>query len=128
MPSGDYWRQGRKLLHSHVHAGASMKYRPIQLRNARRFVRDLLASEESRPVDKLSDEAKAVLPRMVRASLAFNAVRIIYGIEIRDPVAQARYVGVPESVIRMCNEAGIPGRFLVDFFPICEFLLFRVVE
>jgi hypothetical protein len=125
MPYGDQWRQGRKLLHAHVHAGAAVNYEPIQLLSARRFVRDLLVSEKTRPADKLSDSAKAVLPRMVRANFALNAVRMIYGIDVRDSEAEARYVDVPEGVIRMGNEAGIPGRFLVDFFPIRKLILCR---
>jgi hypothetical protein len=127
-PYGDRWRHGRKLLHAHAHAGAALKYEAIQLRSARRFVRDLLASEVSSPTDKLSEEAKAVLPQLVRANFALNAVRVICGIDVRDPVKDAHYVDVPETVLSMGNEAGIPGRFFVDFLPICELLPIYVVK
>lgn len=94
-----------------------MEYAPVQLGMARRFVHDLLASETSRPVDKLSEPAKAVLPHMVRSNFGMTAVRMIYGIDVRDPVAEAEYVGVPERVLHFLNECATPGRFLVDFFP-----------
>jgi hypothetical protein len=116
-PYGDRWRHGRRLLHAHAHAGAAVKYEAIQLRSARRFVQDLLASEASRLDDKLSNEAKAALPQAVRANFALNGVRMIYGIDVRDPVKDAHYVDVPERVLSMVNEAGIPGRFMVDFLP-----------
>jgi hypothetical protein len=96
---------------------ASLEYAPIQLRMAKRFVRDLLASEASRPENKLSEAAKAVLPNMVRTNFGMTAVRIIYGIDIRDAVAEAEYVDVPERVLFALTECGTPGRFLVDFFP-----------
>lgn len=117
MPYGNRWRLGRKLLHAHAHAGAAVDYAPIQAQLAKRFVRDLLASEMSRPTDRLSDVAKAVLPHMVRTNFGITAVRMIYGIDVRDPVAEARFVDVPEAVLRAVTEAGTPGRFLVDFFP-----------
>jgi hypothetical protein len=99
-----------------------MQYAPIQLRMARHFVSDLLASEMSRPKDKLSKPAKAVLPYMVRRNFGMTAVRIIYGIDVRDPVAEAEYVGIPERVLHDLNECATPGRFLVDFFPCSQFV------
>lgn len=118
MPYGDRWRLGRKLLHAQANVGAAVDYGPIQLQGARRFVRDLLSAETSRPADKVSDAANAVLPRMIRTNVGTTAVRMIYGINVRDPVAEAKYVDVPETIISTIGEAGKPGRFLVDLFPL----------
>jgi cytochrome P450 len=119
MPYGEQWRQSRKLLHAHVHAGAAVAYQPAQLASARHFVCDLLTSETTRPVDRLSDAAKAVLPRMIRTNFGLTAIRMTYGIDISDPASVASYINTPEGVLQAVNEAGIPGRFLVDFFPLC---------
>jgi hypothetical protein len=123
-PYGDSWRHARKLLHFHVRAGAAVKYERIQLRSARRFIRDLLASEEPRPSDRMCVDAKSALPRLIRENFAHNAVRLIYGIDVRDSSKDAHYVDVPEQVLAATNKAGIPGQFFVDLMPFCKFSLY----
>lgn len=125
-PYGDRWRQGRKLLHSYARAGAVVKYEGIQLRSARRLIRDLLASEVSRPKDRMCADARSALPQLIRKSFALNAVRIIYGIDVQDSVKDAHYVDVPEKVLAATNKAGIPGQFFVDLIPFCEFPLYMI--
>lgn len=83
---------------------------------AQRFVRDLLASEVSRPADRLSSAAQAVLPHMVRLNFGMTAVRMTYGIDVRDSAAEDEYINVLERMILVLGECGTPGRFLVDFF------------
>jgi hypothetical protein len=119
MPYGDNWRRSRKLLHAHIHAGAATVHQPVQLSSARRFICDLLASETSRPVDRLSHAAKAVLPWMIRSNFGLTAIRMTYGIDVRDPPSVTKFTETPEGVLKAINEAGVPGKFLVDFFPWC---------
>lgn len=121
VPYGSTWKLGRKMLHSQMHSAAAAKYQHIQLYGACRFVCDLLAAESNRPADKLSDAAKSVLPQLVRRNFAFTAVHMIYGIDVRDPVAEARYVDVPEKLLHLVSEGAVPGRFWVDFIPIRMF-------
>jgi hypothetical protein len=120
LPDGERWRQSRKLFYMHTHAVAAASYQPHQLRGARRFVYNLLAAEAMQPLDKLSNEAKAVLPRMVQTSLGLTAMEIVYGIQIRGADMRAKYLGVPEIVDHALSEAATPGRFLVDLIPIRE--------
>jgi hypothetical protein len=122
IPYGNTWRRGRKIIHSETHAIAATTHRPVLLCGARQFVCDLLAAEKTRPADKLSEASKKVLPQLVRRSFAFTAVRMIYGIKVCDPIAEARYVDVPEKVLHALNEGATPGRFLVDYIPICTFV------
>lgn len=119
IPYGNLWRLGRKIIHSETNAIAAMVHRPVLLCGARQFICDLLAAESARPADKLSETSKNVLPHLIRRSFAFTAVRMIYGIKVRDPIAEARYVDVPEKVLHALNEGATPGRFLVDYIPIC---------
>jgi hypothetical protein len=119
-PYGNTWRRYRKLMHSQTHSGAAVNYRPIQLRGARRFVRDLLVAEKTRPADKLSEAAMAALPHMIRINFGLTSVHMIYGIDVRDPAMEERYVGVPEAVLHALSESATPGRFLVDQIPLCK--------
>lgn len=120
LPDGERWRQSRKLFYMHTHAAAATSYQPHQLRGARRLVCDLLAVENMRPIDKLGDEAKAVLPHMVQTSLGLTAMEIVYGIRIRGADMRAKYLDVPEIVDHALSEASTPGRFLVDLIPFRE--------
>jgi hypothetical protein len=118
MPYGDYWRRSRKLMHSQTHAKAAELYRPRQIQGARRFVRDLLAAEPGRPVDKLSDAAKAILPHMVRYNFAYTALDMIYGIDVRGSAMETRFVEPVERTMNYFSEAVCPGRFAVDYIPL----------
>jgi hypothetical protein len=118
MPYGERWRRSRKLIHAHTHLGVVPQYQPTQLLSARRFVHDLLISEASRPADRLSHDAMAVLHHTVRVNFGITAARLIYGIDVQDHTAEAKYVGTPEVVLHAINEAAVPGRFLVDFIPL----------
>jgi cytochrome P450 len=123
IPYGDYWRRSRKLMHSQTHAKAAEHYRPNQIRGARRFVGDLLAVEPNRPADKLSDAAKAVLPRMVRYNFAYTALDMIYGIDVQDNAAEARYVEAAERTLHNFSQGTSPGQFAVDYIPLCKYKL-----
>jgi cytochrome P450 len=122
LPYGEHWRRSRKLLHTHTHAGAATNYQPVQLRGAREFVRDLLAAEATRPEDKLSEAAKAVLPRMVQSNFGVTGMEMVYGIRIRGPDMKARFLDIPETINHAVSESASPGRFLVDFFPSSKFI------
>lgn len=41
QPAGDAWRQGRKLLQATLTPREILKYQPVQLRNARAFLKTL---------------------------------------------------------------------------------------
>lgn len=42
MPYGEMWRKQRRMFHSQMHLNAVPKYQGAQLRQARRFLRQLL--------------------------------------------------------------------------------------
>jgi hypothetical protein len=105
---GDLWRRKRKLMHSYVNQGAAIRYHPTQVAMARRFALDILASTND----------QEALPRAVRLNFAQMIIKIVYGIDVAS--YESEYISLPEKVIQNGSETFTPGRFLVDFFPICE--------
>jgi hypothetical protein len=111
LPYGDTWRRGRKLLHTHVNLGALLKYRSTQLHAARRFSRDVLIAKQD----------DHVLRRMLQANVGQTIVKLVYGIDVKD--TESEHITLAEKVVSYVHECTIPGRFLVEFFPICEYSL-----
>jgi cytochrome P450 len=108
FPYGDKWRKHRRFLHAHVNSGVVSNYQDAQLESARTFVDDLLAAEHDNDV----------LPGMVRAYFGRTIVKMTYGIDVQS--GEDEYISVPEQVLSAVNEASVPGRFLVDLFPMRE--------
>lgn len=111
MMYGDKWRRGRKMLHAHVHSGVSPSYWPVQMQAARQFVQTLFAAPQT----------PDTLPQIVRTSFAQTIVKMVYGIDAKDP--KSDYISVPEKVLEALNVSMLPGRFLVDYISIRELYL-----
>ncbi|KAI0369339.1 CyP450 monooxygenase [Pilatotrama ljubarskyi] len=99
---GDDWRRVRRLFWKHFQPNAVSKFRPVQQREARRFLRRLL-------------EDQSDLDASIKLSLSATILSAIHGLPLED---------VTDDYVRILNEAedGIgeaftPGAFLVEFFP-----------
>jgi cytochrome P450 len=112
LPYGEAWRRGRKLLHAHVGPGVLSRYHSTQLAGAHRFVRDVLASEQD----------KDVLAQLIRTNSGQTIIKTMYGIDVEDN--DSEFLSIPRKVLHALNEGGLPGRFLVDFLPICTCYLY----
>jgi hypothetical protein len=110
LPYGDTWRRGRRLLHSHVHPGVSPRYHSTQLHAARHFAQDILNAKQD-------DKA---LHFMIHANIGQTIVNIVYGIDVVDK--NSEYISLPEKVVDYISESVMPGRFLVEFLPLCKYL------
>jgi hypothetical protein len=128
VPYGDHWRRGRKIMHSQTNMKAAEGYRHVQVRNARRFVGDLLASENQRPADRLSDTSKAVLPHMVRYNFAYTTLDMVYGIDVRTSEMEADYVEPAERLLHRFSQGCSPGQFVVDYIPLRQLWLLNEME
>jgi hypothetical protein len=104
MPYGARWRRGRKLMHSHLGPNAASAHHVAQVDAARAFVAQLLDTPPT----------PAALPVVVRAYFGRMIVKIVYGKDVKDG---DDFVRVPAEVLLRFNEAGLPGRFLVDHIP-----------
>lgn len=105
MGYGERWRQGRRLLHAHVHVGTMPEYDPMQLQRAHVFARQLMKTP-----DHLQERA--------RESFGGTVMKLVYGIDIKDK--DDPYVYAAESVLHSLDDAAIPGKFLVDLLPWSE--------
>jgi cobalamin biosynthesis Co2+ chelatase CbiK len=107
-PYDESWRRKRKLLHSHVHQGAVDRYYPIQVASARRLARDIIAV----------DTTPEALSQLVRLNFVQTMIKAVYAIEVDS--YDNEHISLSEKMLKDFSEAGIPGRFLVDFIPARE--------
>jgi hypothetical protein len=105
LPYGDAWRQKRKLMYAHAHAGAAPRYHPAQLAAARVFARDVLVAGPG-------DDA---LPRAIRWSLGQTIIKLAYGIDVASE--ESELITLPGKISNAFGLALTPGRFMVDFLP-----------
>jgi hypothetical protein len=105
MPYGDRWRKGRKLMHTHMHAGAASMFHTIQIIAARRLIVDLLSASQQ----------PSTLPKIVRWNVGQTIIKIVYGIDVKD--TESKFVSMAEQLLKHLDESMMPGRFLVDFIP-----------
>jgi cytochrome P450 len=108
LPYGEKWRHNRKLMHTHAHSGAVSTYQPVQLASARRLVDDLLHAKHT----------KHILPDMVKARSGMTTIEMVYGIDVKGD-ENDEYMATPEKVLQAISDGTVPGRYLVDIFPVC---------
>jgi cytochrome P450 len=108
LPYGEAWRRKRKLMHAHIRSDALPRYTPTQTAAARRLARDILATPPE----------PDALYRAVRLNFGQAILKAMYGIDVDS--GESDYITLPEKVLADFNEAGIPGRFMVDMIPACE--------
>ncbi|EKM77775.1 hypothetical protein AGABI1DRAFT_121852 [Agaricus bisporus var. burnettii JB137-S8] len=107
IPYGPWWRRHRRAFHEYFGSKKLPQYLPVQVRHVRGFLRRLLAS----PEDFLSH---------TRHLFAALITEVAYGIEIQDH--NDPYVQQIEEVIKGVGEASVPGRYLVEVFPIMKYI------
>jgi hypothetical protein len=59
------------------------------------------------------------LPQVIRLNFGQMIIKVVYGIEVDS--YENEYIARPEQVLANFSEAGVPGRFLIDLIPACEF-------
>jgi cytochrome P450 len=116
LPYGDTWRRSRKLLRAHVHPGALQKHTSTQLHLARSFARDILRS----------DQDGGLLRYMIHANIGQTIVKMVYGVDTTDN--NNEFISLAERVMGYINESVLPGRFLVEFLPVCKYFIRRCME
>ncbi|KAI8974876.1 cytochrome P450 [Trametes punicea] len=98
----DQWRTMRRLFWQHFQPSAVQNYRPIQQREARRFLRKLLEDDSD-------------LDGSIKISVCQTLLNAVYGIPAKD-ITQ-RYVELLEESNANVSEAYVPGAFFVEFIP-----------
>ncbi|KAM0249522.1 hypothetical protein ACHAQJ_009028 [Trichoderma viride] len=107
LPYNDLWRKGRKLMHSFSSETIAPAYEPIQLLEASRLLKDLLADPNN--YEKWFERFSAGV-----------ILRLAYGktVETGDEENVREILDVVHTIERVVS----PGAYLVDIFPILLWL------
>ncbi|KAM5531259.1 hypothetical protein V8D89_015060 [Ganoderma adspersum] len=105
---GARWRRTRRLFHQHMHQNAIVAYRPIQERETAKYLLRILETPEK-------------FLRHGRALFEAISVRVGYGVEV-DKDRETDYLGIAEKAMETFSQLFVPGKYLVESFPIIRFL------
>ncbi|KAH6908264.1 O-methylsterigmatocystin oxidoreductase [Coprinopsis sp. MPI-PUGE-AT-0042] len=104
---GNYWRENRRVFHRYFSAGQLDKYYPVLEEQSRVFLQRLSAEPKM-----FMDIAKYFVGSVV--------TQMSYGVS--DPAYTSKMIDDAEAIVQGFSELAIPGRFLVDLFPILRFV------
>ncbi|EKM74261.1 hypothetical protein AGABI1DRAFT_133449 [Agaricus bisporus var. burnettii JB137-S8] len=106
LPYSSGWRDRRRAFQNLFHQNKVDRYIPAQLKSIRTFVRNLMDSPDE-------------LNTWIHSSTSLSIMEIIYGLktELGD-----QFVDNATKAINSLNEAAIPGKYLVDFFPMMKYI------
>ncbi|KDQ53896.1 hypothetical protein JAAARDRAFT_38867 [Jaapia argillacea MUCL 33604] len=107
MRYGSQWREYRRVFHQHFNRSAVDKYKDIQARESRVFLRKLLETPED-----FYDH--------IRFAFTAAIMDIAYGITVTDK--SDKFVTISEEAVESVSLASLPGAFLVDFIPILKYV------
>ncbi|TFK25337.1 cytochrome P450 [Coprinopsis marcescibilis] len=102
MDYGNDWRKHRRLMHNSFHPSAAQNYRPHVLKATHNLLNRFLKYPHT-PVENL------------RHMVAETILSIAYGINVQEE--NDPFVQLAEDAMAPLITAGLPGAFLVDFFP-----------
>ncbi|CAE6339186.1 unnamed protein product [Rhizoctonia solani] len=103
---GDRARAMRRLLHTTINPKTIKDWWPQQEKEAHKFLRKLLHSPEN-------------LLTHIRHTAGATVAKLTYGYDVKDGYDE--YIDKAERTLGAFAYASTPGRFLVDYFPLCEF-------
>ncbi|KAI0767230.1 CyP450 monooxygenase [Fomes fomentarius] len=107
---GPWWRRHRRMFHQFFHPAAIVNYQPSQRREAHRFALRLI-------------EDSTNLVHHIRHLFGSTILRIAYGIEVDDDETDGySYVTLVERALHIFSEVCVPGKYLVETFPILRYL------
>jgi len=103
IPYSSRWRDHRRTFHQYFHPGVVSRYFPVQLSEARTFLRRSL------------DSSPETLSQSVRLIPTAVVMRTVYDMQITD--MDDDYVRVAQEALVGFGVAGIPGAFWIEYFP-----------
>ncbi|KAF5353990.1 hypothetical protein D9756_007074 [Leucocoprinus leucothites] len=105
IPYNAWWRRHRRAFHQFINSNQLPVYLPTQVKHVRAFLRRIL----DKPDDVFHHS------RHLFAALITD---VAYGIQIKEE--NDPYIQHIEEVLTAVGEAAIPGRYLVELFPIMK--------
>ncbi|EIW53604.1 CyP450 monooxygenase [Trametes versicolor FP-101664 SS1] len=107
IPYGLFWRRNRRAFHEFFHPGIVPDYRTIQLEAARGLLRHLLQDPTH-------------YTEHIRYAFGSSIMRISYGIDVDKE--KVPYLTIAEDAMQTFSDAFVPGKYLVETFPLLRFL------
>ncbi|TFK27925.1 cytochrome P450 [Coprinopsis marcescibilis] len=109
MPCMDHnaeLRANRKIFNQYFSQSAVQKYRPLQLDSVQLLLNRMAKAPED------------VVPHIGHHTSGLVA-RLMYSIDIDE---DTEYMSIVDGMVKAFEEAAIPGRFLVDAFPVLQYV------
>ncbi|RPD52912.1 cytochrome P450 [Lentinus tigrinus ALCF2SS1-7] len=106
VPYGDRWRGIRRNFHQHMNAKAVTQYSSIQERDVKAFLVRLLDDPK-----EFSVHGRSLFTSII--------MRVVYGLDL---TPDDDYMHTGEKAITAFNLAFLPGKYLVETFPIMRFI------
>ncbi|KAI0767204.1 cytochrome P450 [Fomes fomentarius] len=103
QPYGMWWRRHRKAMHQYFNPNVMQRYEPSLQLEAHRLTRRLI----EHPADFLHH---------IRHFFGSAIMRVSYGIEVDDESVD--YLKIAEDVLALFSDIFVPGKYLVETFPI----------
>ncbi|CAL1701259.1 unnamed protein product [Somion occarium] len=98
------WRRHRKLFHQHFAPTVISKYHPIQIQQARGYIRRMLSNlNPTAPVDE------------IRLTFAAVILKVTYGMNVTS--MNDEYIKWAQKALEGISEAKVPGAYWIEFFP-----------
>ncbi|KAJ2912893.1 hypothetical protein MD484_g7522, partial [Candolleomyces efflorescens] len=109
MQYGAEWRQNRRAFHQYLNANAVPKYHPIMLEETKNFLRKIKSNSSP---DQVFDDLQFLFGTVImRTAYGFDDIRQNHSL-----------IHIAERLILEFSEASVPGRYLVNYFPILKYV------
>ncbi|KAJ7060794.1 cytochrome P450 [Mycena amicta] len=119
MKYGDEWRSNRRLMNQDFGTPAkSRAFRPTQLAATHNLLHRLLKLQKSADVHGTSEFEDWL--GCFRRWAAEITMKVAYGIDLQEE--NDPYVHLAEEAVRTLSDAGVPGKYLVDAFPVLKYI------
>lgn len=103
MPHDEAWRVRRQMVHRQFYGKATIKIHGLLRRTTLELARDLLRTPHN-------------FREHIRRSAAANIIEAVYGIRVGD--MDDPYITIGEKAMEVAGLATLPGRNLIDSFPL----------
>nr|GAT43896.1 cytochrome P450 [Mycena chlorophos] len=119
MKYGTEWRANRRLMNQDFGSATRARiFRPVQLGAVHNLLKRFLRLE-----DRADASGNSEFDDWMSASRRWAAemtMKIAYGIDLRED--DDPYVELAENAVRTLSDAGVPGKYLVDAFPLLKYV------
>ncbi|KAF9444944.1 cytochrome P450 [Macrolepiota fuliginosa MF-IS2] len=107
QPYGSWWRRHRRVFHEFFHPNAVKTQQPVQLTAARTFIRNLFKSPDD-------------FSKCISFAFASTIMEVVYDIKVEG--LDNQYIKTAQEAVEGFADAAMPGRYLVDTFPIMKYI------